>query len=112
MISKLINVSTGPVGITTQVQKALQEPPLSHRSSAFRNLYDQTTEFLNNSFRVRDSYLLTGSGTLANEVMLQEIKTIGGKGLILSNGEFGNRLITQANRVGLEFLTYRDRLGY
>ena len=92
---KTINVSTGPVGITRQVQKALQEPPLSHRSIAFRNLYDQTTAFLSYSFHVRETYLLTGSGTLANEVMLQEIKCTEGKGLILSNGEFGNRLIAR-----------------
>jgi aspartate aminotransferase-like enzyme len=81
MISKITNVTTGPVGITQQVQKALQEAPLSHRSDAFRNLYDQTTAFLSHSFHVRDTYLLTGSGTLANEVMLQEIKYLGGKGL-------------------------------
>ena len=111
MISKPTNLSTGPVGITRQVQKALQEHPLSHRSSAFRNLYDQTTAFLSYSFNVHDTYLLTGSGTLANEVMLQEIKCIVGKGLILSNGEFGNRLIVQAHRNGLDFLTYKLEWG-
>ena len=111
MISKPTNLSTGPVGITRQVQKALQEHPLSHRSTAFRNLYDQTTAFLSYSFNVRDTYLLTGSGTLANEVMLQEIKCMEGKGLILSNGEFGNRLIAQAQRNGLDFLTYKLEWG-
>jgi aspartate aminotransferase-like enzyme len=107
MILKATNLSTGPVGITRQVQKALQEHPLSHRSTAFRNLYDQTAVFLSYSFNVSDTYLLTGSGTLANEVMLQEIKCVEGKGLILSNGEFGNRLIAQAKRSGLDFLTYK-----
>jgi aspartate aminotransferase-like enzyme len=111
MISKVTNLSTGPVGITKQVQKALQEPPLSHRSTAFRNLYDQTTAFLSYSFHVRHTYLLTGSGTLANEAMLQEIKYSGGKGLILSNGEFGNRLIGQAHRNELNFLTYELEWG-
>jgi aspartate aminotransferase-like enzyme len=111
MISKTTNVTTGPVGITQEVQKALQEFPLSHRSIAFRDLYDQTTAFLSQSFNVRDTYLLTGSGTLANEVMLQEIKYLGGKGLILSNGEFGNRLIIQANRNGLDYLTYKLEWG-
>src|SRR5436190_22936750 len=111
MISKVTNVSTGPVGITKQVQKALQEPPISHRSTAFRNLYDQTTAFLSHSFNVHETYLLTGSGTLANEVMLQEIKSFGGKGLILSNGEFGNRLIGQAYRTGLDFITYKLEWG-
>jgi aspartate aminotransferase-like enzyme len=111
MISKATNLSTGPVGITRQVQKALQEPPLSHRSTAFRILYDQTTAFLSYSFNVRDTFLLTGSGTLANEVMLQEIKCMDGKGLILSNGEFGNRLIAQAHRNELDFLTYNLEWG-
>jgi len=111
MISKATNLSTGPVAITRQVQKALREHPLSHRSAAFRNLYDQTTAFLSYSFNIRDTYLLTGSGTLANEVMLQEIKCIEGKGLILSNGEFGNRLIAQAHRNGLDFLTYKLEWG-
>jgi len=111
MISKLINVSTGPVGITREVQKALEEASLSHRSNAFRKLYDQTTAFLSHTFHVRDTYLFTGSGTVANEVMLQEIKCRGGIGLILSNGEFGNRLISQAHRIGLDFLQYKVEPG-
>jgi aspartate aminotransferase-like enzyme len=111
MISKITNVTTGPVGITPQVQNALQEPPFSHRSNAFRKLYDQTTAFLSRSFNVRDTYLLTGSGTLANEVMLQEIKCLAGRGLILSHGEFGNRLITQARRNDLKFLTHKLEWG-
>ena len=111
MISKITNVTTGPVGITTHVRKALQEPSLSHRSNAFRKLYHQTTAFLSRCFHVRDTYLLTGSGTLANEVMLQEIKCLGGKGLVLSHGEFGNRLIMQAQRNTLDFLTYNLQWG-
>jgi len=111
MISEITNVSTGPVGITKQVQKALHESPISHRSTAFRSLYDQTTAFLSCSFHTCETYLLTGSGTLANEVMLQEIKYSGGKGLILSNGEFGNRLIAQAHRNGLDFSTYKIEWG-
>jgi aspartate aminotransferase-like enzyme len=34
-----------------------------------------------------------------------------GKGLILSNGEFGNRLIVQAHHNGLDFLTYKLEWG-
>ena len=111
MISKHVNLSTGPVGITADVQKAFQEPPVSHRAIEFRKLYDETTSLLCDSFGVRETYLLTGSGTLANDVMLQEIKCQKGNGLILSNGEFGDRLIMQANRVGLDFLTYRLEWG-
>lgn len=111
MTSNLVNLSTGPVGISMQVQKALREPLLSHRSTGFRNLFDETITLFCNSFRVRETYLLTGSGTLANDVMLQEIKCMGGKGLILSNGEFGDRLIMQSHRNKLDFLTYTLEWG-
>ena len=106
MISEIVNLSTGPVGISAQVMKALSEPPISHRSVAFRQLYNKTCDVLSTAFEVKQTFLLTGSGTLANEVMLQEIKYIGGKGLILSNGEFGHRLIEQARRNHLDFITY------
>ncbi|HUS02779.1 MAG TPA: aminotransferase class V-fold PLP-dependent enzyme [Chitinophagaceae bacterium] len=111
MISGIVNLTTGPVGISREVMKALQEPPISHRSQEFKKLYKQTTEFLSSSFHVQETFLLTGSGTLANEAMLQEIKYIRGHGLIISNGEFGNRLIEQARRNNLNFITYQVEWG-
>ena len=111
MISELINLSTGPVAISPQVMSALQEPPISHRSAEFKKLFQQTTELLNNSFHVQQSFLLSGSGTLANEVMLHQIKDLGGQGLILSNGEFGRRLIEQARRIQLDFTTHELEWG-
>lgn len=102
----MVNLSTGPVSISPQVMKALKDMPISHRSPAFKKLYQKTTGLLNEAFHVHQTYLLTGSGTLANEVMLNEIKNKNQKGLILSNGEFGNRLIEQARRHQLSFETY------
>lgn len=102
----MVNLSTGPVSISPQVMKALKEVPISHRSPAFKKLYQKTTGLLNEAFKVRQTFLLTGSGTLANEVMLNEIKNKNQKGLILSNGEFGNRLIEQAQRHQLSFETF------
>ncbi|HEY0678127.1 MAG TPA: aminotransferase class V-fold PLP-dependent enzyme [Chitinophagaceae bacterium] len=106
MTSGIVNLSTGPVGITTQVLNALKEPPVSHRSAEFIKLYNRTTSLLSNEFNVKQTYLLTGSGTLANEVMLQEIKHLRGKGLILSNGEFGRRLVDQSTRNNINFDKY------
>ena len=106
MISEIVNLSTGPVGISSKVMNAFSEPPISHRSVAFKKLYNKTTDLLSAAFHVKKTFLLTGSGTLANEVMLQEIKHIDGKGLILSNGEFGERLIGQARRNNLNFMKY------
>jgi aspartate aminotransferase-like enzyme len=103
MDSGTINICTGPVRITEAVKAALAADPVSHRSKAFLDGYHATTELLCDLFNVKSTYLLTGSGTLANEALLHQVKQIQGKGLILSNGEFGNRLIHQAERIGLEF---------
>lgn len=50
---------------------------------------------------------LVGSGTLANDAMLGQLKSDypGGHGLFLTNGEFGNRLIDQAQQWGIMFDT-------
>jgi aspartate aminotransferase-like enzyme len=48
-------------------------------------------------------YILAGSGTAANEAMISQIKVSGEKGLILSNGEFGERLMKQATRTSIPF---------
>jgi aspartate aminotransferase-like enzyme len=105
MILKPVNLSTGPVGITKEVQEALFQVPLSHRSSEFKELFHATTRLLCKEFNVKETFLLSGSGSLANEAMLQEIKELNGQGLILSNGEFGNRLVCQAQSVGLTYNT-------
>ena len=107
MILNPVNLTTGPVSITTEVRKALSETPISHRSLAFKQLYGSTTAQLCSAFRVKEAVLLSGSGTLANEAMILEIKSQGGRGLILSNGEFGSRLIEQARRNSSDFITYK-----
>ena len=104
MISEVVNLSTGPVAISPKVMNAFKELPISHRSVAFKKLYRKTIDLLNAAFHVKQTFLLTGSGTLANEVMLQEIKHLHAKGLILSNGEFGERLVEQARRNNLNFI--------
>ena len=111
MISEIVNLSTGPITVSPQVMQALTEPSISHRSVEFRQLFESTTDMLCAAFKVQNTFLLSGSGTLANETMLQEIKCISGNGLILSNGEFGDRLIEQARRNNLHFVTKQLEWG-
>jgi aspartate aminotransferase-like enzyme len=111
MISRTINFSTGPVNLQKEAIRCFSENPLSHRSPEFRYLFDKTTDLFKEKFRAKNVYLLSGSGTLANEVMVQQIKTTHKKGLILSNGEFGNRLVNQARVSELNFITYREASG-
>jgi len=106
MISEPVNLSTGPVGITAEVQRALAMPSISHRSTAFIKQYQQTVEMLCAAFNVNDAFILTGSGTMANEAMLWQIKALNKKGLILSNGEFGSRLISQSKRLEISYVEY------
>ena len=47
--------------------------------------------------------MFLGSGTLANDVVAGQLSLEGKPGLILSNGEFGERLIEQAGRFSLVF---------
>jgi aspartate aminotransferase-like enzyme len=110
MDSGMINLSTGPVQITPEVKKALGASPIAHRTKEFSALYRETSDLLKHEYNVRHCYFLTGSGTLANEAMLHQLKQKG-KGLILSNGEFGERLIDQANRISLDLIFHKITWG-
>jgi aspartate aminotransferase-like enzyme len=111
MISNSINLSTGPINISQEVKQVLHAAPISHRSTAFIKLFNDTQALLCNRFAVRQAFIMTGSGTLANEAMLYQIKAMNTKGLIISNGEFGSRLIYQAKRISLNFEAYETEWG-
>jgi len=106
-----INFLPGPVAISRQVRAALAMDAFSHRSDAFDRLYKQCKEALLHLGRSRYAALLMGSGTAANAVVTQELKKLPGKGLILSNGEFGMRLIHQGEKAGLHFDTHALNWG-
>ena len=52
-----------------------------------------------------------GSGTLANDAVAAQLSLLGGKGLVLSNGEFGDRLEDHARRFGLDYDRIREEWG-
>ncbi len=119
----------GPVSLSATVQAAMQQPPLYHRGAEFLALFDSVREQLSALVGGRDVALFLGSGTLANEVVAATLSAeqccspgpcglddsnqmgnqpshkglgySGSHGLILENGEFGRRLVAQAERFGL-----------
>ncbi|HEX8333318.1 MAG TPA: aminotransferase class V-fold PLP-dependent enzyme [Segetibacter sp.] len=111
MISKEINFSTGPTALHEKVKLALIEDPVSHRSEEFEYLLDKTCRLYKEHLQVKEVFFLTGSGTTANEAMLHQMKMLHKPGLILSNGEFGNRLINQAATNDLQFSFYKVPYG-
>ena len=100
---KVVNFLPGPVSICEEVKRAMTDPPVSHRSGEFKNDFNFVREELCELTGSKNVEIFMGAGSLANDVVAAQLSLEGGKGLILSNGEFGERLIDHADRMGLEF---------
>ena len=109
--AELANFLPGPVATHPHVQKAFAEPPVSHRSDGFVMDLAITKQLLKQLTGARYSEISLGSGTLANDIVAGQLSLLEEKGLILSNGEFGERLIDHATRFGLDFETYKIDWG-
>ncbi|HUD82084.1 MAG TPA: aminotransferase class V-fold PLP-dependent enzyme [Candidatus Saccharimonadales bacterium] len=101
----------GPVAIHAQVRQAFERVPESHRSDHFISEFQSVRQRLCQLVRARDVQILLGSGTLANDAVAAQLLLDKNPGLILSNGEFGERLIDHAARMGLTFDTLKFRWG-
>ncbi len=105
------NFLPGPVNISHDVRRIFAEPPLSHRSERFVNDFQQTKQLLCQLVNAQHVEILPGSGTLANDAIGAQLSLIPGRGLILSNGEFGERLVDHAARFKLSFKTLSVEWG-
>ncbi len=101
----------GPVDIEENVQKAFAAKPISHRSKSFQVTMGNVKKRLLQMTKAKHVQLMLGTGTLANDAIALQLCSLKGKGIILANGEFGNRLIGQAKRVHLNFDTYKKEMG-
>lgn len=87
----------GPVNIASNVKKATIANEIGHREPEFSTLLKNVNRKLLEVFEIKSKknyhpVLVTGSGTAANEAVLAS--AIGNRNiLIVSNGEFGERLI-------------------
>ena len=101
----VINLMPGPVFSNSDVNAAMAEKPVSHRTTAFKQILNQTRDMLCKLTQASHTVIALGSGTLANDFIAGQLKQIPGQGLILNNGEFGSRLADHATRMGLNFRT-------
>jgi len=106
-----LNFLPGPVPISLQVRKAIARPAQYHRGLAFRGLFDEARKGLKALSGASFVQILLGTGTLANEAVAAQLSLLEGPGLVLSNGEFGDRLLEQARRWRLDFRTVRSEWG-
>lgn len=106
-----INLMPGPVTIHPDVRRAFTKPPVSHRSPIFMADVRHVKRRLCKLVNAREVEILLGSGTLANDAVAAQLSLNEGRGLVLSNGEFGDRLINHAARMGLSFDAFSQDWG-
>jgi aspartate aminotransferase-like enzyme len=97
------NFLPGPVIITRAVRNAFARAPVSHRGQAFLARMAEVRAGLCRLTGARDVQVLVGSGSLANEVVAAQLGLSDTTGLVLSNGEFGERLAANARSARLRF---------
>lgn len=110
-LPKPANLLPGPVAISKEVRAAFTETPISHRSEDFNVMLEEVKAALHTLTGAREVAVLQGSGTLANDVIGAQLSFSGQPGVILSNGEFGERLCDHARRFRLEHATYEVAWG-
>jgi len=96
-----VNFLPGPVAVRREVRRAFEQAPASHRAAGFQQEFRETRRRLCELTGAPEVALLLGSGTLANDVVGAQLSLARGSGLVLSNGEFGERLLDHARRFQL-----------
>ncbi len=100
-----VNFLPGPVAVRREVRRAFEQAPESHRGESFKKDFQSAKQILCELVRARHVELFVGSGTLANDAVAGQLTLLKGRGLVLSNGEFGERLVDHARRFNLKFDT-------
>jgi aspartate aminotransferase-like enzyme/GNAT superfamily N-acetyltransferase len=106
-----LNLLPGPVFTTPEVDAAFAAPAISHRSPAFLDQFANVRSSLCELTGAREVQVLLGSGSLGNAVVAAQLGLRNTTGLVLSNGEFGERLAGDARRAGLRFDWLQLRWG-
>ena len=98
-----LNLLPGPVLTAPEVDAAFTAPAISHRCPAFLDQLAGLRSGLCRLTGARDVQVLAGSASLGTAVVAAQLKLRDTTGLVLSNGEFGERLAGEARRGGLHF---------
>jgi aspartate aminotransferase-like enzyme len=101
----------GPVAIRDSVRRRFSAPPRSHRDESFVADFSATQRRLCDLVNAKHVDILMGSGTLANDAIAAQLSLLSAPGLILSNGEFGERLIDHGRRFRLRFAVHQIEWG-
>jgi aspartate aminotransferase-like enzyme len=106
-----INFLPGPVAVSHEVRRAFEQVPESHRANSFMKDFHTVKQLLTKLVHAQNVELFLGSGTLANDVIGAQLSLEPRPGVVVSNGEFGHRLIDQTRRFQLVFETIKFAWG-
>lgn len=98
-----VNFLPGPVTVRREVRRAFEQAPESHRAKSFKVDFAAAQQSLCELVQASYAQILLGSGTLANDAVAGQLALEASRGVVLSNGEFGERLIDHARRFQLKF---------
>lgn len=101
--SKPVNLLPGPVSVSAGVRAAFSRATVSHRQPQFIQQISALRRRLAALVQSNDVQIMMGSGSLANDVVAAQLASLNRPGVVLSTGEFGERLADHARRAGLEF---------
>ncbi len=102
----------GPTPLPSEVLQALSQQMINHRGPKFGQMLNGITANLKQLFQTKnDVFLLTSSGTGGLEATIVNTLSPGDKVLSVSNGAFGERFATIAERFGAEVIPLRFEWG-
>ena len=96
-----VNLLPGPVALSPAVRRSLRDEPMSHRTESFRKQVRECRAALCAMTGAPHAALVPGSGTMANEVVCAQIALFDAPGVVVSHGEFGERLADHTRRARL-----------
>ncbi|MEJ0098933.1 MAG: GNAT family N-acetyltransferase [Pseudomonadota bacterium] len=108
---QLASFLPGPVATTAAVRMAFCAEPISHRSAQFAECMSRVRLNLCRLTGASQVAVLVGTGTLANDAIAAQVRHLNQQGLVLVNGEFGERLATHARSWDLPHEVERANWG-
>lgn len=108
---KPVSFLPGPVEMADEVREGFGSVAVSHRARRFVDDFQQVKHQLCELAHARHVEIFLGTGTLGNDVVAAQLSLLKEPGLIVTNGEFGERLLDHASRFGLSFETIQYQWG-
>jgi aspartate aminotransferase-like enzyme len=108
-----MSLMPGPVKVAPAVREAFLRPPVSHRSLEFLAAWERVRAALACLDRGMHVTVMSGGGTSANDAVALHLRAAfqHNVGVVLVNGEFGERIARQAACAGLRFESLRWNWG-